>query len=63
MDAFLSSHKMLRHLFWLLIDRVILALIDKIPIPAIIVTVIAIAAVTIFIACLLPKTTDKHTNK
>lgn len=54
---------MLRHLFWLLIDRVILALIDQIPIPAIIVTVIAIAVVTIFIACLLPKTTDKHTNK
>lgn len=52
---------MLRHLFWLLIDRVILALIAQI--PAIIVTVIAIAAVTIFIACLLPKTTDKHTNK
>ena len=63
MDAFLSSHKMLCHLFWLLIDRVILALIAQIPIPAIIVTVIAIAAVTIFIACLLPKTTDKHTNK
>jgi hypothetical protein len=54
---------MLRHLFWLLIDRVILALIDQIPIPAIIVTVIALAAVTIFIACLLSKTTDKHKNK
>lgn len=54
---------MIRHLFWLLIDRVILALIDQIPIPAIIVTVVAIAAVTIFIACLLPVITDKHTNK
>ena len=63
MDAFLSSHKMLRHLFWLLIDRVILALIDQIPVPAIIVTVVAIAAVTIFIACLLPETADKHKNK
>lgn len=54
---------MLRHLFWLLIDRVILALIDQIPIPAIIMTVVAIAAVTIFIACLLPETADKHKNK
>lgn len=54
---------MFRHLFWLLIDRVILALIDQIPIPAIIVTVIAIAAVMIFIACLLPEMTDKHKNK
>lgn len=54
---------MLRHLFWLLIDRVILALIDQIPIPAIIVTVVAIAAVTIFIAYLLPETADKHKNK
>lgn len=54
---------MLRHLFWLLIDRVILALIDQIPIPAIIVTVVAIAAVTIFIACLLPETADKHKKK
>ena len=63
MDAFLSSHKMLRHLFWLLIDRVILALIEQIPVPVIIVIVIAILAIAIFYACLLPVITDKHTNK
>lgn len=62
-SAFFSNHKMLRRLLQLLLKRVMLALIEQIPIPAIIVIVIAILAVAFFYACLLPIITDKRKNK
>ena len=44
----------------MLLKRVILALIEQIPIRVIIVIVIAILAIAIFYACLLPVITDKR---